>query len=417
MKFTLTLIASAAVLTAATFAETFPFRLPDLAPPAGNDGIDRVDLGPSPDLETILSAFEEHQAELSDYGRVSLLRQAAQLFLSARPRRSFIRLGVGEAIIDLGLEAARGAENTDTVFLRWLRAKIAALTDPEAGANARHETTAALERIDPDTVRILCENDESRERERQALVDALAGNLDQWARSRGFGGGLGINPIVDVHIQMDPGHNSLTPPVGHSLSERPLNREPSDFLSDLHARNVEGFIGAAGFGIVRQLRPNPKRIYRDDYGDYWTATRSQLVSFDGREMPVAYDVTGVVQLIMSSEDPSSGPRLAGPWSLGSDDIPVRSLTPFESAALPKALELREPVIDRGGRRIDMVAPILAQKSCLRCHDAEEGKPLGAFTYVLEPDSARGGSFRARARRIEEWRSRQEPSPQTQTANR
>ena len=32
----------------------------------------------------------------------------------------------------------------------------------------------------------------------------------------------------------------------------------------------------------------------------------------------------------------------------------------------------------------MSAPILAQASCLRCHDVEEGEPLGAFSYVLEP---------------------------------
>ena len=68
-----------------------------------------------------------------------------------------------------------------------------------------------------------------------------------------------------------------------------------------------------------------------------------------------------------------------------DDANTRELTKRESAILSRSLRSGKlQAIEKPGR-IDMVAPIYAQKRCLRCHDTEEGAPLGAFSYVLEPE--------------------------------
>lgn len=410
-------------------AETSPFRLPELAPSVAET---TVDVPPdfwrtSPDLEMTLSFFEENQAKLSDYSRVAWLKRTAESFLGQGPHPAFWRAGVPEKIIDLALAAARGAENSDTVVLRSMRVKLALGSDPFRGAREAIETYAVLKAIDPARAVLLCEDPKNSERERVAFVKAL--NADLWRHEAGVFlestiAGMprasetedanGFYPSVERWLDEHEGQRPAGFQEGqespHPLVVRPDNPAVCETLQDLHLQNVEGFVGASGFGMVRQMRRDQRQIYRDEYGDYWRVTRSQLVSVYEHDTPVAYDINplSIAQMMapyppaeVQASERSMDKRPRFPEN--ASDVPTRALTTFESTALKKALVSREPVIAQKGRRIDMVAPILAQASCLRCHDAEEREPLGAFTYVIEPNPATAEFFEKRAQRLERHR--------------
>ena len=74
-----------------------------------------------------------------------------------------------------------------------------------------------------------------------------------------------------------------------------------------------------------------------------------------------------------------GPREA----LNSKTAPTRPLSEFEKSAFAKSLKTGKPEVLERPTLIKMVAPILAEGSCSRCHDVDTGEPLGAFSYELE----------------------------------
>ena len=63
---------------------------------------------------------------------------------------------------------------------------------------------------------------------------------------------------------------------------------------------------------------------------------------------------------------------------------VRSLDFFEEAALPSLLAGEDLYIVSKGDTLRMLGALRATKTCQKCHDAEIGDLLGAFSYTLRP---------------------------------
>ncbi len=435
-----------------------PYRLPELAPSVAESTVALPPFGRRHDPEAVLSFFEEHQEQLSDADRVELLLRAARMY---RPEygshRAFLKSGPGEAVIDLTLRAARNAENAETVGLRTVRVLMAQRVHPLVGIREAVEVYKDLRAIDLRTVEILCPSGANPEHQRAALAKAL--ELEGWLREK----------IGHLYIPYDPktqiedikaGRSRMTtlfslgeqrewtlaefdrtlpklekwldehkvPRLAqygveespHVNGEGPTNPAVCETLTELHEQNVQGFIGATGFGVARQMRPDQRQVYQDAYGDYWRVVMSQLVSVIDRDVPVAYDIDQpsgpwimmkklpAVEVaaaeVREIEDPALEFLREKKPSAG---VPVRELSDFESGALKKSLKISEPVVSREGRRIRMVAPLLARSACLRCHDVELGEPLGAFSYAMEPGPEAADWFEKRAKRAAEWRRERE----------
>jgi hypothetical protein len=67
------------------------------------------------------------------------------------------------------------------------------------------------------------------------------------------------------------------------------------------------------------------------------------------------------------------------------DAPTRPLDDFERARLEQLRAGRDLSAASAPRRIRMLGAIRARNSCLKCHSADTGDLLGAFSYDLRLD--------------------------------
>jgi hypothetical protein len=67
------------------------------------------------------------------------------------------------------------------------------------------------------------------------------------------------------------------------------------------------------------------------------------------------------------------------------DVPCRPLDEFETENLPKLRAGDELASAQGPRRLRMIGAIRARDECLKCHSADPGELLGAFSYDLRRD--------------------------------
>ena len=63
---------------------------------------------------------------------------------------------------------------------------------------------------------------------------------------------------------------------------------------------------------------------------------------------------------------------------------VRSLDFFEEAGMPSLRDGEDLYIVRKDDTVRMLGALRATKTCQKCHDAEIGDLLGAFSYTLRP---------------------------------
>ena len=363
--------------------ETKPYRLPELLPPASDPKPMEFVNWHSRDPEVFVAYFEEYQASLLDYDRVRLLARAAKLYGGANAHRRFKQSGPARALIDLALKAARGAENSDTIRLRRLRVELAWGIDPGVGQREMAETQAELNAIPIGTVKILSSNDDSaRPGEREALKQVIQwwadGNVYQDYPSFTEQTSTDVAPrLADLPFQ-DP----------HTKSMSAVNPKLALSYEEINRQHVSEFVGRQGFGDVSHLRIDQRQAYRDGEGNYWRVTRAELVSFLERKGLAAFQMKKVnVRFMLGIEQKAN-----------SELVPTRPLTSFEKAAFKRAIETRKPEIVESPALTKMVAPILAEASCARCHDLDVGDPLGAFSYDLEPDPSAAKEFEPRYQR-------------------
>ncbi|MGY8687958.1 MAG: hypothetical protein ACKVHP_09510, partial [Verrucomicrobiales bacterium] len=122
--------------------------------------------------------------------------------------------------------------------------------------------------------------------------------------------------------------------------------------------------------------------------------RAQLVSFLDREKPITYvkDI-GAMERIMNplgpvkvtSEERVNISMAALREGSGQMTFPTRLLTEIEAEMLQNSLKSLQPVADVSQKEMIMVAPVIARKSCLRCHEVKLDAPLGTFSYAVVRD--------------------------------
>ena len=64
------------------------------------------------------------------------------------------------------------------------------------------------------------------------------------------------------------------------------------------------------------------------------------------------------------------------------DAKTRPLTEFEEQGLKGLAKGEDLVAEATPNRIRMMGSVRARQACLKCHDAERGDLLGAFSYTL-----------------------------------
>ena len=62
--------------------------------------------------------------------------------------------------------------------------------------------------------------------------------------------------------------------------------------------------------------------------------------------------------------------------------PTRTLDLFEAAALPVLQRGEDLARERKGDQLRILGSIRAGQPCLKCHEAQRGDLLGAFSYAL-----------------------------------
>ena len=416
-------------MTAAIVAADSPFTLPALAPPATAPvDLDSLEGYQPSDVESVLTYFRKHQSVLSDDDRVKIL--SSTLLLREDPdfgAPNFWKSGPPRPLLEFTLKAARGAENERTLRLRRLRIHLAGAVSPYVKLREAADFALFLRDTDFDAAPILLptptENDDSWRRleerlQRQRLIKYLALHESDWKeafdqqvrsifeppfRSEAEGP-LSTKTLDEVIAWLDkhdvPRLASVPLHSPHDVSQT-TNSKTYSSLAQFHARHVEEFIGSASFGIARNSPKDTRHYFIDGNQVTWKTTESALLSFLDRPEPRAYGQRRgpskpfgyTIDMDLASDPTLDLPRSADEHvspamaALKNDNRlahRTRKLTEVESEALESSLSTLKPTIIKQGTRIDMVAPILAQARCLRCHDVELGEALGALSYVLAP---------------------------------
>ena len=177
--------------------------------------------------------------------------------------------------------------------------------------------------------------------------------------------------------------DALTEPAAFAAGET-----PAADLAEWHAGRGIDFANEAGFGLMsasddywfqRVLLPEDAdpalgpylvgfepHAAREPPGEplapAWTLLRVELIGLVGGSEPVAYQ---------SPELPRMGET---------SRHRVRSLTPFEAAALPKLAAGDWVVAAADGDRLRAVGALPAAAACAACHGVEPGRLLGALSY-------------------------------------
>jgi hypothetical protein len=176
---------------------------------------------------------------------------------------------------------------------------------------------------------------------------------------------------------MQPGEPADFP---HSASEALTRLESVDEFHPYHRQGLLYFLSPWRFGYVKDrdhvsgfsshgFRAN---IWdRVEKGQRWQVRHVQLVGILLHEKPVVY---------LTDKLPSMDQVRQGK---------TRSLDIFEEAGMPSLREGEDLYVVRKDETIRMLGAIRATKTCQKCHDAEIGDLLGAFSYTLRPSNKEG----------------------------
>ena len=143
-------------------------------------------------------------------------------------------------------------------------------------------------------------------------------------------------------------------------------------LLALHDDGLLDFANVAGFGYIQDREHvtgfESHRFTAMPKWSRWKIQRLELVSLLKHEKPVAY-----VSDYLPRMD-----KLR--------DAPVRPLDEFEAKSLKQLEGGKDLEVEYTSDRIRMLGSIRALKQCVKCHHAERGELLGAFTYKLKRDN-------------------------------
>lgn len=159
-----------------------------------------------------------------------------------------------------------------------------------------------------------------------------------------------------------------------------------------HEAQVNGLLGAPGFGKRRAFLYFPGHTtvdgfgigWKDDKGSYQTVI-ADLVGILVAAKPRVYAFSqGRVMARLSEEGPHLLPltKLPGPEITVDDELPVRELDSFEIRALALLKEGHALVYQEENGVIRAFGAIRMQTGCRSCHETEKnGALLGAITYT------------------------------------
>jgi hypothetical protein len=224
--------------------------------------------------------------------------------------------------------------------------------------------------------------------ERMATSQDMRGNVLKmlheetrrfFVESQGAGSGRGIlftdDDILFDDYNVDP--TQPGEPADFPLSRgSPLNRvEPVDEFHTHHQDGLYYFLSPWGFGYVKDrdhvsgfrshgFRSNVWNPVGE--GQRWQVKHVHLVGILSHEKPVVY---------LTDKLPSMDQVRQGK---------IRALDLFEEAGMPSLQEGEDLYLIRENDTIRMLGAIRATKTCQKCHDAEIGDLMGAFSYTLRP---------------------------------
>jgi prepilin-type processing-associated H-X9-DG protein len=203
-------------------------------------------------------------------------------------------------------------------------------------------------------------------------------------------------PLADLSLS-DPGFNSpvITPEQLHQNNTEGFKRAEGfgrhrggahvlmgdgavRFITDSieagdHSRsekNPYGLWGKLGTRAKSNQHPNFQELSREHdsvaVAESLNLDLIQLVSLNRYEQPLAYVEDGLPSMQAIQER----------------SLQTRALDEFELSAVAKLRAGEQLVISRQLKEMKMVGAIRATQQCVDCHDASQGKLLGAFTYHL-----------------------------------
>lgn len=150
--------------------------------------------------------------------------------------------------------------------------------------------------------------------------------------------------------------------------------QPDDEFHFYHDIGLSGFLYPYGFGYIKDrehvagFKPHGFRYLGVPVHQYkrWRINHVQLVGILSHEQPVVY----LTDKLPSMEQVRQGK--------------IRALDFFEEAALPWLRDGEDLYIVSKGETLRMLGALRATKTCQKCHDAQIGDLLGAFSYTLRP---------------------------------
>jgi hypothetical protein len=160
------------------------------------------------------------------------------------------------------------------------------------------------------------------------------------------------------------------------LSEEPLNRvKPDEEFYFHHVRSLSYFLYPRGFGYVKDrehvvgfkshgFRWPPVPMLPFGESRRWRINHVQLVGILYQEEPVVY----LTDNLPSMEQVRQGK--------------TRALDFFEADALPSLRDGEDLYIVSKDNTLRMLGAVRATRTCQKCHEAEVGDLLGAFSYTL-----------------------------------
>jgi hypothetical protein len=158
-----------------------------------------------------------------------------------------------------------------------------------------------------------------------------------------------------------------------SPSEKANQVQPDDEFHSLNRASLYGFMAPTGFGYMKDRdhvsgfeSHGFRHWLAPEKGERWRVDHIQLVGILTHDPPLVY---------LTDKMPSMDQIRQGK---------TRGLDYFEEIALPKLCDGEDLYIVQKNDTIRMLGAVRATKTCQKCHDAEIGDLLGAFSYTLRP---------------------------------
>jgi hypothetical protein len=186
-------------------------------------------------------------------------------------------------------------------------------------------------------------------------IDPIAFMLDS-----SYGNGGESQPGAPADFPLSPG-------------EKTNRVQPDDEFHSLNRASLYGFVAPTGFGYMKDREHVSgfeshgfRHWSAPDEGEHWRVEHVQLVGILTHAQPLVY---------LTDKMPSMDQIKQGK---------TRGLDFFEEVALPALCDGEDLYIVQKNDTIRMLGALRATKTCQKCHDAEIGDLLGAFSYTLRP---------------------------------